>query len=44
MQFTLATFLIISTITIYSQFNYLMHFDLGYNDKNVVSYHRIRPG
>jgi len=37
LQFTLATFLIISTITIYSQFNYLMHFDLGYNDKNVVS-------
>jgi len=36
-QFTLATFLIISTITIYSQFNYLMHFDLGYNDKNIVS-------
>jgi putative ABC transport system permease protein len=37
LQFTLATFLIISTITIYSQFNYLMHYDLGYNDKNVVS-------
>jgi putative ABC transport system permease protein len=37
LQFTLATFLIISTITIYSQFNYLMHFDLGYNDKNVVT-------
>ncbi|MFB9844311.1 ABC transporter permease [Mucilaginibacter ginsenosidivorans] len=37
LQFTLATFLIVSTITIYSQFNYLMHFDLGYNDKNVVS-------
>ena len=37
LQFTLATFLIISTITIYSQFNYLMNFDLGYNDKNVVS-------
>ncbi len=37
LQFTLATFLIISTITIYSQFNYLLHFDLGYNDKNVVS-------
>ncbi|MDB5135219.1 MAG: FtsX-like permease family protein [Mucilaginibacter sp.] len=37
LQFTLSTFLIISTITIYSQFNYLMHFDLGYNDKNVVS-------
>lgn len=37
LQFTLATFLIISTITIYSQFNYLTHFDLGYNDKNVVT-------
>lgn len=37
LQFTLATFLIISTITIYSQFSYLMKFDLGYNDKNVVS-------
>ncbi len=36
LQFTLATFLIISTITIYSQFDYLMHYDLGYNDKNVV--------
>jgi len=37
LQFTLATFLIISTITIYSQFSYLMNFDLGYNGKNVVS-------
>ena len=37
LQFTLATFLIISTITIYSQFNYLTNFDLGYDDKNVVS-------
>ncbi|MGN6638700.1 MAG: ABC transporter permease [Mucilaginibacter sp.] len=37
LQFTLATFLIISTITIYSQFNYLMNFNLGYNDKDVVS-------
>ncbi len=37
LQFTLATFLIISTLTIYSQFSYLMNFDLGYNDKNVVS-------
>jgi len=37
LQFTLATFLIISTITIYSQFNYLMHYDLGYNNKNVVA-------
>ncbi len=37
LQFTLATFFIIATITIYSQFNYLMHFDLGFNDQNVVS-------
>ncbi|NOW96121.1 ABC transporter permease [Mucilaginibacter sp. SG564] len=37
LQFTLATFLIIATITIYTQFNYLMHFDLGYNADNVVS-------
>ena len=36
LQFTLATFLIVSTITIYSQFNYLMHYDIGYNDKNVA--------
>ena len=35
-QFTLATFLIIATITIYSQFNYLVHYDLGYDDKNVA--------
>jgi putative ABC transport system permease protein len=37
LQFTLATFFIIATITIYSQFNFLMHFDLGFNDQNVVS-------
>jgi putative ABC transport system permease protein len=36
LQFVLATFLIIATIIIYSQFNYLVHFDLGYNDKNVA--------
>lgn len=36
LQFTLATFLIIATITIYSQFNYLTHYNLGYNDKNVA--------
>jgi len=35
-QFTLSTFLIIATFIIYSQFNYLTHFDLGYNDKNVA--------
>lgn len=43
LQFTLATFFIISTITIYSQFDYLMHFDLGYNDKNVLSIHTDSP-
>jgi putative ABC transport system permease protein len=35
-QFTLATFLIVSTMIIYSQFNYLTAFDLGYNDDNVA--------
>ena len=35
-QFTLATFLIVATMIIYSQFNYLMNYDLGYNDKNVA--------
>ncbi|MBZ5855824.1 ABC transporter permease [Flavihumibacter profundi] len=34
-QFSLACLLIIATIVIYSQFNYLMKFDLGYNVKNV---------
>jgi putative ABC transport system permease protein len=37
LQFTLTTFLIIATITIYSQFRFLTHFDLGYNDKNIVT-------
>ncbi len=37
LQFTLATFLIIATLTIYSQFNFLTKQDLGYNDKNVVT-------
>ena len=35
-QFALATFLIITTMFIYSQFNYLTHQDLGYNDKNLL--------
>ena len=35
-QFVLSTFLIIATITIYKQFDYLVNFDLGYNDKNVA--------
>lgn len=36
LQFSLASFLIISTMVVYSQFNYLIHKDLGYDDKNVV--------
>jgi putative ABC transport system permease protein len=35
-QFALATFLIITTLCIYAQFNYLAHKDLGYNDKNLL--------
>ena len=35
-QFALATFLIITTLFIYSQFNYLTHQNLGYNDKNLL--------
>ena len=37
LQFVLATFLIISTMTIYSQFNYLVKYDLGYDKSNVLS-------
>jgi putative ABC transport system permease protein len=36
-QFSLASFLIIATLTIYSQFNYLTSKDLGYNDKNLIA-------
>jgi putative ABC transport system permease protein len=36
LQFSLATFLIIGTITIYSQFDFLTHYNLGYNDDNLV--------
>ncbi len=36
LQFSLATFLIAATLIIYSQFNYLVNFNLGYNDKNVA--------
>ena len=37
MQFSLATFLIITTLFIYSQYDYLTHKDLGYNDKNLLA-------
>jgi len=36
LQFSLATLLLVATITIYSQFNYLTNKNLGYDDKNVV--------
>ena len=36
LQFTLTTFLIVATITIYSQFTYLTNFKLGYNENNLV--------
>ncbi len=38
MQFSLATFLIISTFFIYSQFKYLTTADLGYDDKNLLEF------
>ncbi|UZR97653.1 ABC transporter permease [Chondrinema litorale] len=36
LQFALATFLIIGTVGIYAQFDYLTHKDLGYNDEDLV--------
>jgi putative ABC transport system permease protein len=36
LQFTLASFLIIATFIIYSQFNFLTKTDLGYDDSNLV--------
>lgn len=36
LQFTLASFLIVATFIIYSQFNFLTHADLGYDDRNLV--------
>ncbi|PSR53058.1 antibiotic ABC transporter permease [Adhaeribacter arboris] len=37
LQFAIASFLIIGTLTIYSQFNYLTRKNLGYDDKHVIS-------
>ncbi|SFQ09711.1 ABC transporter permease [Parafilimonas terrae] len=42
LQFTLASFLIIATFTIYTQFNYLTTEDLGYDDSNLVILHKDR--
>jgi putative ABC transport system permease protein len=36
LQFSLASFLIIATFTIYSQFKYLTTIELGYDDSNLV--------
>ena len=36
LQFALASFLIIATFTIYSQFNFLTKTNLGYDDSNIV--------
>ncbi len=36
LQFTLTTFLIIATVIVYTQFQFLTRFKLGYNDKNLV--------
>jgi putative ABC transport system permease protein len=41
LQFALATFLMIATLFIYQQFNYLINKDLGYDDKNLLE---IRVG
>jgi hypothetical protein len=38
LQFALSTFLIVATITIHSQFNYLTQRPLGYNDKNLLTF------
>lgn len=35
-QFSLTTFLIVATVIIYSQFNYLLGFDLGYDHERVM--------
>lgn len=37
LQFAIASFLIIGTLTIYQQFDFLTHKDLGYDDKHVIS-------
>lgn len=37
LQFSIASFLIIGTLTINSQFNYLINKDLGYNDEHLIS-------
>jgi len=43
-QFALSVCLVIGTIAIYSQFKYLTNKDLGYNDKNLMSFSLGRGG
>ena len=43
LQFALASFLIIATITIYSQFNYLTNQKLGYDDSNLIAVNYSSP-
>tara|TARA_R110000796_G_scaffold88850_6_gene191968 strand:- start:26694 stop:29075 length:2382 start_codon:yes stop_codon:yes gene_type:complete len=38
-QFSLTTFMLITTMYMYKQFEYLTHEELGYNDKNLVVLH-----
>ncbi|HEY1870346.1 MAG TPA: FtsX-like permease family protein, partial [Chitinophagaceae bacterium] len=40
LQFTLASFLIIATLTIYKQFNFLTTEKLGYDDTDIVDVHK----
>jgi putative ABC transport system permease protein len=42
LQFSLASFLIIATFTIYAQFNYLTTEKLGYDDTNIVGVEKDR--
>lgn len=43
-QFTLSICLVIGTVVVYSQFKYLLNKDLGYNDKNLLSFSLGRGG
>ncbi|RFS15149.1 ABC transporter permease [Emticicia sp. C21] len=42
LQFSIGSFLIIGTLTIYSQFDYLLNKDLGYDDTNLISVDKSR--
>jgi putative ABC transport system permease protein len=46
LQFSLATLLVISTITIYRQFNFMVNTPLGYDDTRLVSVEKwnMKPG